>query len=206
MRADFALIASWIPPKSRVLDLGCGDGALLAYLQTSRQVTGYGLEIDLQRLNQAIEKGVSVIQMDLEQGLADFATQSFDVVLMTQTLQTLRHTETLLAEMLRVGREGVVTFPNFGHWHCRLQLLRGQMPVNKMLPFHWYDTPNLHLFTIADFEEFCRRQRIAIRERAVGDVDYRASLMARLWPNLLAEQALYRLSRQENVVPCPGDC
>ncbi len=197
MRTDFELIASWIPPQSRVLDLGCGDGALLAYLQTHLQIKGYGLEIDLSLFNQAVERGVSVIQMDLEQGLADFATQSFDFVLMTQTLQTLRHTEQLLAEMLRVGKQGVVTFPNFGHWHCRWQLLKGKMPVNKMLPFNWYDTPNLHLFTIADFEQFCAHRQIVIRERAVGDVHYRASLLARLWPNLLAEQALYRLSRNE---------
>jgi methionine biosynthesis protein MetW len=196
MRPELELISDWIRPGARVLDLGCGDGALLAYLRERRQVSGYGLEIDNANMLQCIQTGVNVIHADLEAGLADFGDSSFDYVLMTQTLQAVRQTETLLDEMLRVGRQGIVTFPNFGFWRCRMQIaLQGLMPVGKTLPYQWYDTPNVHLFTIRDFEKLCRHKHIDILQRMVLDHAHRPRLGTKLWPNLLGEIALYRLGR-----------
>ena len=196
MRPELELISEWIRPGARVLDLGCGDGALLAYLRQHRQVGGYGLEIDHANVLQCIQAGVSVIHADLEAGLADFGDSSFDYVIMTQTLQAVRQTEALLDEMLRVGRQGIVTFPNFGFWRCRMQIaLHGLMPVVKTLPYQWYDTPNIHLCTLRDFEQLCRRKRIDILQRTVLDHAHRPRLGPRLWPNLLGEIALYRLGR-----------
>lgn len=196
MRPELELIGDWIRSGTRVLDLGCGDGELLAYLHTHHQVNGYGLEIDTANILKCIQTGINVIHTDLEAGLADFGDSSFDYVIMTQTLQAVRHTEALLDEMLRVGRQGIVTFPNFGFWRYRLQIaLQGLMPVGKTLPYQWYDTPNVHLFTIRDFEELCRRKRIDILQRTVLDYAHRARIGPRLWPNLLGEVALYRLGR-----------
>ncbi len=196
MRPELELISDWIRPGARVLDLGCGDGALLAYLREHRQVSGYGLEIDNANMVQCIQTGVSVIHADLEAGLADFGDSSFDYVIMTQTLQAVRQTEALLDEMLRVGRQGIVTFPNFGFWRCRAQIaLQGLMPVVKTLPFQWYNTPNIHLFTLHDFEQLCRNKRIDILQRTVLDHAHRPRLGPKLWPNLLGEIALYRLGR-----------
>ncbi|MDQ2694510.1 MAG: methionine biosynthesis protein MetW [Pseudomonadota bacterium] len=196
MRPDLAIISGWIRPGARVLDLGCGDGTLLAHLRDACQVSGYGLEINEDHIVKCIRRGVSVIHADLERGLADFGNATFDYVLMTQTLQAVQHTERLLEEMLRVGREGIVTFPNFGHWRCRLQLAwGGHMPVVKTLPHPWYETPNIHLFTIQDFEGLCRRKGIVIRQRAVVDHAHRSNRIMRLFPNLLGELALYRLGR-----------
>lgn len=195
-RPDLKIISDWIEPGSRVLDLGCGDGALLAHLRETRRVSGYGLEIDGDKIIDCIRAGVNVIHADLEAGLSDFDNNSFDYVIMTQTLQAVQHTERLLDEMLRVGRQGVVTFPNFGHWRCRLQIaLGGRMPVVKTLPHAWYNTPNIHLFTIADFERLCRDKRIRLLQRVVVDYAHRASPGLRLFPNLLGEVALYRLGR-----------
>ncbi len=194
MRPEFELISDWIRPGARVLDLGCGDGTLLAYLQTHQQVSGYGLEIDSANTLKCIQAGVNVMHADLEAGLADFGDSSFDYVIMTQTLQAVRQTEALLDEMLRVGRQGIVTFPNFGFWRHRVQIaVQGLMPVGKILPYQWYDTPNVHLFTIRDFEQLCRHKRIDILQRTVLDYAHRARVGARLWPNLLGEIALYRL-------------
>lgn len=196
MRADLEIISEWIRPRSHVLDLGCGDGTLLAHLRDNRQVTGYGLEIDEVKIIKCIHVGVNVIHANLEAGLADFNDDTFDYVVMTQTLQAVQHTERLLDEMLRVGREGIVTFPNFGHWKCRFQLaLGGRMPVVKVLPHAWYDTPNVHLSTIKDFEELCRRKKIRLLQRSVVDHWHRSSLGMRWLPNLLGELALYRLGR-----------
>ncbi|MEO5573705.1 MAG: methionine biosynthesis protein MetW [Gammaproteobacteria bacterium] len=197
MRPDLEIIGEWIAPHSRVLDLGCGDGTLLSRLRATRQVTGYGLEIDSANIVKCIKAGVSVIQTDLDAGLSDFDANSFDYVIMSQTLQAVYYPERLLDEMLRVGREGIVTFPNFGHWQCRLQLtLGGHMPVSRTLPSEWYNTPNIHLCTLQDFERLCRKKGIAILERTVVDHAHRTSLGMRLWPNLLGEIALYRFQRQ----------
>lgn len=196
LRKDLALISQWIRPDSRVLDLGCGDGALLAHLRHERGVTGYGLEFGIDNVIRCIEKGIAVIQMDLDSGLADFANKSFDYVIMTHTLQAMQFPARLLGEMLRVGREGIVTFPNFGHWRCRGQLaFGGKMPVSKTLPHQWYDTENIHLCTLTDFADLCRVKNIRIIQRMVTNQDYRVTLGARFLPNLLGEFALYRIQQ-----------
>jgi len=193
LRNDLAIISEWISPGSRVLDLGCGDGTLLVHLRETRQVSGYGLEIDDNNIVKCIQSGVNVIQTDLDAGLSDFDADSFDYVIMTQALQAMHYPDRLLTEMLRTGREGIVTFPNFGHWRCRTQLaLGGRMPVSGSLPHEWYNTPNIHLCTFPDFERLCDELGIVILERSVVDMEHRASLGARLLPNLLGEIALYR--------------
>ncbi|MEO5573112.1 MAG: methionine biosynthesis protein MetW, partial [Gammaproteobacteria bacterium] len=159
----------------------------------------YGLEIDSANIVKCIKAGVNVIQTDLDAGLSDFDANSFDYVIMSQTLQAVYYPERLLDEMLRVGRKGIVTFPNFGHWQCRLQLaLGGHMPVSRTLPSEWYNTPNIHLCTLQDFERLCRSKGIAILERTVVDHAHRGTLGMRLLPNLLGEIALYRFERKQN--------
>jgi methionine biosynthesis protein MetW len=179
------------------LDLGCGDGTLLEHLRDTREVTGYGLEIDDDNIIRCIGRGVQVIKADLDAGLYDFFDEdSFDYVLMTQTLQAIQYPASLVDDMLRVGREGIVTFPNIGHWQSRLHLgLGGRMPITRALPSDWYDTPNIHLCSLRDFEDLCRKQRIRILQRTVVDYAHRASWGARLLPNLLGEIALYRFCR-----------
>jgi len=189
IRHDFALIAKWIAPNSKVLDLGCGDGDLLDYLRDTKQVKGYGVEKDDASWLTCMKNGIDVIQMDLEAGLSGFEAQSFDVVVLSQTLQAVQNTEGIVREMLRVGREAIVTFPNFGYWRHRYQLIAGQMPVSKNLPYEWYDTPNVHLCTIKDFDEFCENHNIAIEERLVLTDGEEISVL----PNLLGSLAMYRL-------------
>jgi len=191
MRADFSTIAGWIAPKARVLDLGCGDGSLFAYLRESRAATGYGIEIDDEGVLASIGNGVNVIQSDLESGLAGFDDQSFDSVILSQTLQAMRHTEQIVLEMLRVGREAIVTFPNFGYWAHRWQVVRGRMPVSRDLPYQWYDTPNIHLCTVADFDAFCRERSLRVLERVVLHETRRVSAL----PNLFGSLAIYRFQR-----------
>lgn len=197
LRPDLAIISEWIQPGSRVLDLGCGDGTLLDHLRRTRNVDGYGLEIDPDNVVSCIQRGVSVIQSDLDAGLTDyFDDNSFDYVVMTQTIQAVHYPSRLLSEMLRVGREGIVTFPNFGHWSSRIQLaLGGRMPQSRALPNEWYDTPNIHLCTLRDFEALCHRLDIDILQRNVVDTAHRSSLGMTLLPNLLGEIALYRFRR-----------
>lgn len=196
LRPDLEMISRWIEPGSRVLDLGCGSGELMAWLQANRQVSGYGIEIDPDRVLQCIQKKVNVIQADLDAGLADFDDDSFDYVVMTQTLQAMQTPHLTLSEMLRVGRQGIVTFPNFGHWRHRLFLgVQGRMPVSKALPSQWYDTQNIHLCTFRDFEMHCRDRNIHILHRDVVDHDHQTHAWMRLWPNLLGELALYRFER-----------
>ena len=188
-RADFARIANWIAPNAKVLDLGCGDGTLLTQLRKTHNIRGYGVEKDDANWLKAINNGVDVIQMDLESGLSGFEAQSFDVVILSQTLQAVLNTEAIVYEMLRVGREAIVTFPNFGYWRHRKQLMVGQMPVSKNLPYQWYDTPNVHLCTIKDFDEFCRKGGIVIEERLVLTDKEEVHFM----PNLMGSLAMYRL-------------
>jgi methionine biosynthesis protein MetW len=196
LRPELRTIADWITAGSRVLDLGCGDGTLLAHLRDNRQVSGYGLEIDQKKIVQAVAKGVNVIQTDLDAGLTEFESNSFDYVVMSQTLQAVHYPDRLLEEMLRVGREGIITFPNFGHWSCRLHLLIGHMPVTPALPNTWYNTPNIHLCTLRDFEDLCANKAFHILERTVVDRAHRTSVPMRLLPNLMGEVALYRFQRR----------
>jgi len=190
-RADFSTIAGWIAPGAQVLDLGCGDGSLLAYLRESRGAAGYGIEIDDEGVLVSIGNGVNVIQSDLESGLAGFDEQSFDSVILSQTLQAMRHTELIVLEMLRVGREAIVTFPNFGFWSHRLQVLRGRMPVSGKLPYQWYDTPNIHLCTVADFDAFCEERGFDVLDRVVLHETRRVNAL----PNLLGSLAIYRFRK-----------
>jgi len=190
-RADFATIAAWIAPGSHVLDLGCGDGSLLAYLARERGATGYGIEIDDAGVLASVTNRINVLQSDLESGLAGFDDASFDCVILSQTLQAMRHADDIVAEMLRVGREAIVTFPNFGHWTHRWQIARGRMPVSTALPFQWYDTPNIHLCTVADFDAFLGERRLPVMNRVVLAGGRPVEFM----PNLLGELAIYRFRR-----------
>lgn len=196
LRPELRTIADWISSGSRVLDLGCGDGTLLAHLRDTRQVQGYGLEIDQANIIRSLDNGIYVIQTDLDAGLNEFESGTFDYVVMSQTLQAIRHPDRLLEEMLRVGREGIITFPNFGYWRNRLQLLGGRMPVTPCLPHRWYNTPNIHLCTLNDFEDLCEEKQFRILERTVVDRTHRSSLPMRLLPNLMGEIALYRIRRR----------
>ncbi|MFT6029293.1 MAG: methionine biosynthesis protein MetW [Oleiphilaceae bacterium] len=197
MRADLKLIEPWIRSGTHVLDLGCGDGTLLAHLHDKKNVQGYGIEIDEAQITLCIEKGVNVIQHDLDsKGLKTFADQQFDTVIMTQALQAVRQPDVMLEEMLRLGQQGIVTFPNFGYWRCRQYLLtHGKMPMSKTLPHTWYNTPNIHLCTFKDFEALCKKKSIKILNRTVVDSDFSQSRFAKMWPNLFAEFAVYRITR-----------
>lgn len=189
-RADFAAIANWVQPNAHVLDLGCGDGALFNYLKRARSITGYGVEIDDDNVLACAQNGVNVIQRNLEQGLREFDDQSFDCVILSQTLQAMRRGDRLIHEMLRVAREGIATFPNFGYWRNRMQVLRGHMPVSDNLPYQWFDTPNIHLCTISDFERFCTQHNIRVLERKVLTAGRPVTAM----PNLFGALAIYHLS------------
>jgi methionine biosynthesis protein MetW len=196
MRADLEIIQEWIKPGSRLLDLGCGDGELLRYLSDHRKVTGYGLEIDPEKINACIERGVNVIEQNLDTGLSNFGDDTFDSVLMTQALQAVHYPDQVLEEMLRIGREAILTFPNFAHWRCRLYLgTKGRMPVSEFMPYTWYNTPNIHFCTFKDFEDLCRERSIRILDRRVVDQTHRSSFLSGLWPNLLGEIAIYRVTR-----------
>jgi methionine biosynthesis protein MetW len=190
-RADFATIAAWIAPGSHVLDLGCGDGSLLAYLARERGATGYGIEIDDAGVLASVAGGINVLQSDLESGLAGFDDASFDCVILSQTLQAMRHAEDIVVEMLRVGREAIVTFPNFGHWSHRWQIVKGRMPVSTALPYQWYDTPNIHLCTVADFDAFLAERGLPVINRVVLAGGRPVTFL----PNLTGELAIYRFRR-----------
>jgi methionine biosynthesis protein MetW len=177
-----------VPQGARVLDLGCGDGALLRALWQQREAPGYGVEIDDEKVIACVANDVNVLQVDLESGLSLFADASFDCVILSLTLQAVHRTEAVLREMLRVGREAIVSFPNFGHWSARLQVMQGRMPVSASLPYEWYETPNVHHCTITDFEDLCRRLEIRIRERLVLHEGKPVGVM----PNLLGSLAVYR--------------
>ncbi|HZR69397.1 MAG TPA: methionine biosynthesis protein MetW [Burkholderiales bacterium] len=190
-RSDFEAIAARVRPDSSVLDLGCGDGLLLRYLRQGRNVRGYGVDISDDNVLACVKNGVNVIQSDLERGLAGFDAGSFDIVILSQTLQAMRRTEEIVLEMLRVGREAIVSFPNFGRWDARLQVVLGRMPVSQNLPYQWYNTPNVHLCTIADFEAFCAGHRIDVLERIV----LHRGKPVRWLPNLTGSLAVFRIRR-----------
>jgi homoserine O-acetyltransferase/O-succinyltransferase len=191
LRADYAVIARWIRRDAHVLDLGCGDGTLLAHLARVQGASGYGLEIDDAGVLASLRNGIDVIQSDLEGGLAGFDDGACDCVILSQTLQAMRRIELIVREMLRVGREAIVTFPNFGHWTHRLQIARGRMPVSGALPYQWYDTPNIHLCTVADFDAFLAARGYAVIDRVVLSHGQRIDA----WPNLRGELAIYRFRK-----------
>jgi len=191
-RYDFELISRWIPEKARVLDLGCGDGVLLAGLSATHGVFGYGIEIDDAHVLASVKHGVNVLQDDLETGLATFGDSTFDFVILSQTLQAMHNVEGVMREMLRVGREGIVTFPNFGYWRHRLDVLQGRMPVSKELPHKWYDTPNIHLCTVKDFEDLCVKVGAQILDERVIHGGKQVTVL----PNLRGSLGVFRFRRR----------
>lgn len=189
--ATLERVAKLVPEGAHVLDLGCGDGALLQWLAREKRCTGYGIEIDDANVLACVRRGVNVLQLNLLKGLQAFQDQSFDVVLQINTLQHLRNAEVMLRETVRVGRTGIVAFPNFAHWPNRASVLRGRMPVTRHLPYEWYDTPNIRVGTFSDFEALARKNRLRVLD-AFGLEDGRE---VRTLPNLLASTAVFKLQR-----------
>lgn len=193
LRGDIDTILNWVTQGSRVLDLGCGDGDLLAALTEKKSVSGLGLDIDAQNLIAAVDKGLCVVQQNMEDGLSNFSRKSFDVVIIAFSLQVLTRPHNVLERVVDIGNEAIVSFPNFGHWRSRLSLLlSGRMPKTKALPYSWFDTPNIHFCTVADFEQLCDQLQIDIIERKTSGSGH---ILAKLWPNLFAKSASYRIKR-----------
>jgi methionine biosynthesis protein MetW len=202
MRGDLLELCKWISPKSRVLDLGCGDGDLIEYLINNKQVNSLGVEIDPDKITTCVSKGLNVIEQNIDDGLKNFEKDSFDTVLLTQTLQAVHNPDFVLNEMLRVGKEGIVSFPNFGHWQVRCYLFfKGKMPVSKMMPYEWFNTPNIHFCTIKDFEKLCKQNRIKILHASVQMSDKKTlasrllNFLLRLSPNLFGSYAIYHVTK-----------
>lgn len=197
LREDLNIIQQWIKPNSKVLDLGCGQGILLKYLIEQKNVHGYGLEINPDKITACIKKGINVIEQNLDKGLSNFQENTIDTVIMTQALQAVQRPDLLLDEMLRIGDEAIITFPNFGYWRTRFYLLlKGRMPMSKTLPYNWYDTPNIHLCTFRDFEVLCHEKGIRILNRTVVDGEHKEHLSINLWPSMLGETAIYHIKRK----------
>lgn len=192
LRPDLAFIAHWVRAGSQVLDLGCGDGVMLEYLQSDKQCFGYGVEIDDRKIPMCVNRGVSVIQQDLEAGLAMFADDAFDTVLCLSALQMMKNVEGILADIARVGRDAIVSFPNFAYWPHRVSLLRGRMPVSKSLPYEWYDTPNVRCATINDFEELANKVGLEVLECIALHEGKPVSVM----PNWRGSLAVFRLRKR----------
>ena len=190
-------INDWISRDSKVLDLGCGDGSLLNDLRKEKSVSGLGIEIDAEKIKSCLKKGISVIEQDIDSGLENFGNQSFDYVVMSQSIQALKKPEVALEEIVRIGKECIVSIPNFANIKCRLQLFfKGQMPVSSALPYDWYSTPNLHLCSLEDFEELCKKSNIKIVERKLSKINGEESILMKLLPNLFSEVALYKLVKE----------
>lgn len=190
------LVQAWIKPGANVLDLGCGDGTLLEQLVREKNVTGYGVEINHDALTRCVAKGLNVIEQNMDEGLSNFQDNSFDTVVMTQALQAVHFPHLVMDEMLRIGKECVVSFPNFGHLRSRLHLVtNGRMPVSKFLPYQWYDTPNIHFCTVKDFEDLCAEKGITILNRSIVNGANIETALTRALPNLLGVTAIYRITR-----------
>jgi len=195
-RYDWQIISDWINPNSRVMDLGCGNGALLKHLQETKNVTGYGVELNPNMIPQCINNGINVIQTNLDKGLNHFDSDAFDYVVLSLTLQAMRNPKALLEEMLRVGKQGIVTFPNFAHWRNRWQIgVTGKMPVSDELPHKWYNTPNIHLCTLHDFHSLCKQLGFKMESSIAVQRNGKQSLGLKLMPNLFGEIALCRFSK-----------
>lgn len=191
-RSDYAIISDLVEPNTKVLDLGCGDGELLHWLVENKNVEARGIELNRNRVQKAIARGVSVFQGDIDEGLADYPDQAFDYVILSQTLQETRHPLRVLQEMLRVGRRVIVTFPNFGHWSVRLaHLFSGRAPKTKLFPYDWYDSPNIHFLTIKDFEDLARKQGWTVERR----IFLSGHRLGRFLANLMAETAVFVIRR-----------
>jgi methionine biosynthesis protein MetW len=195
LRADLQQIAGWVQPGSRLLDLGCGDGELLAHLRDAKGCRGYGVEISDDHVAECVQDGINVIQSNLDEGLRMFADAMFDTVVLSQTLQAMHNVEGILREMARVARQGIVSFPNFGHWRHAFSLLAGRMPVTREIPYQWYDTPNIHLCSIDDFRGLCRDMGVRIERAIVLDRNSKPISLPPLLANLLGEQAVFMLKR-----------
>lgn len=194
IREDLELISSWIKKNSRVLDLGCGDGSLLKMLKEQKNVAGYGIDYDISQIKLSLDNEINVMQLDLDDDLNDFKDDTFDYVVLAQSLQEIKNPEKLLKEMLRIGKEIIISFPNMGHWSARLQLfIGGKMPVTSELPHSWHNTPNIHLCTICDFENFCKENNFIISKSSITSRSFLGNLMVKILPNLFGQVALFRI-------------
>jgi len=191
-----SIIENWVRSESALLDLGCGDGSILESLQENKSVKGFGIEIDEENIKKCLEKGINVIEQNIDDGLSNFLDKSFDVVLVSQTIQVLKNPKSTLEEITRIGKEGIIVIPNFGHWKSRLTVLfGGKMPVTDSLPELWYNTPNIHLCTLSDFESLCEELNISIIDKKIIGLMGGESWHLSLWPNLLGSSVIYRISK-----------
>ena len=190
------IIRNWVPSQSKVIDFGCGDGSLLKDLIDTKNICGYGVEIDHQMIAQCIEKGISVVEKDIDEGIQDFELSNFDIAIMASSIQCLKNPNIAMRRMLKLSNKCIVTLPNFGYWRCRLALLAGKMPVTPSLPSSWYETENLHLCTISDFEELCSDAGFIIDERIFLNSSNKKGLLASVMPNMFASEGVYLLGRK----------
>ncbi|MDA7844699.1 methionine biosynthesis protein MetW [Gammaproteobacteria bacterium] len=190
------IITDWVPSQSKVIDFGCGDGSLLKDLIDTKNICGYGVEIDPQMINECIEKGISVIEKDIDKGIQDFELSNFDIAIMASSIQCLKNPNIAMRRMLRLSNKCIVTLPNFGYWRCRLALLAGKMPVTPSLPSSWYETENVHLCTISDFEKLCSDSGFIIDERIFLNSSSKKGVLASIMPNIFASEGVYLLGRK----------
>ena len=190
------IITDWVPSQSKVIDFGCGDGSLLKDLIDTKNICGYGVEIDPQMINECIEKGISVIEKDIDKGIQDFELSNFDIAIMASSIQCLKNPNIAMRRMLRLSNKCIVTLPNFGYWKCRLALLAGKMPVTPSLPSSWYETENVHLCTISDFEKLCSDSGFIIDERIFLNSSSKKGVLASIMPNIFASEGVYLLGKK----------